>query len=1057
MQSNIDVNINFGGSANNFQSLIDNTNKLSATIGQLEQAVNDYTTKATGSNAKAAKSVADYTGSYKTLSAELAKNRAALKDELDALTKLRGVTGVVSGEVDKQEQAVRELEKTVRSQTSALNQYNKTLGITSAQSKKAQTSAQSLTKTFNSLGAVLGISFGAYGAFRVLTDIVKTIADFNLAQKKLQSVLGETANGMKDVEKSAIQLGRSSIFGAKGVTELQIELAKMGFTKGEIISMQEAINNLATATQEDLASSAEVVANILRTFNLTASQSTEVVDIMGKAFNDSALDLSNFRESIKYVAPIAAQANFTFAETVSLLEQLSNAGIKGSLAGTGLTNIISRLGDVNSKFTKTLGRTVNGFDEFIAALIELKERGVDINDTFELVDRRAAATFSVLLQGVSSVEQFKQKLEESAGVMRDQAGVQMESLTFKTKQLKNSWDGLILSIDSGNGALSNALGSAIVQAQSLLDVLNAISGGGTAKIERAKQQESILKAWGIPEPDDFRNAADKLADPKYGILPKLFDIAASKFNGKPDNSFSKAIEKSIEKGLVSADVVISEKANEMADIWIDASEKVAGGQDKFNKQLYLTLTQLNLLQTAEVKGTGVYIQREAIIKKLTERYKSYQSTLEFKPNDGGSEDAQKKALQLIQDRIQAEIDLLEEQKKTQIEAIKVVYDGATEKARIGQTEYAYDKLILDKKLELALKSGETELQRAEKNALQKKQIESRFAQSQIELFNFVADEIEKIDKKTSSNFIKKSESCVDQLNAERKKWLEYTDAMRKQFKFDQENPIASFLGIKDDEQLDVANKFFDQTKTQITSLFDSWVSGLDRIVDARQRMVEEAQDALTTELALAEAGFASNVSLKRKELEESKRLRREAIEDQQKAQKVQLAIDSATQLSSLATATADYFKSTAKIPIIGVLLAIAAATTMFATFAKFKNLAKEQSAVKYEKGGWIYGKRHSQGGVPIEAEGGEFMINRKSALKHKSLIEAINKDDSVSINRLHINGIKNGVLSAKVSLDDSEDLKAIRKSLESNGKRVEYHDGYRIEYNGSTITKIKNA
>ena len=68
-------------------------------------------------------------------------------------------------------------------------------------------------------------------------------------------------------------------------------------------------------------------------------------------------------------------------------------------------------------FVKTLGRTVDGFDEFIEGLLELKTRGIDITGVFELVDRRAAAVFSILLDGTETVKQFKERLSEASGVM----------------------------------------------------------------------------------------------------------------------------------------------------------------------------------------------------------------------------------------------------------------------------------------------------------------------------------------------------------------------------------------------------------------------------------------------------------------------------------------------------------------------------------------------------------------------------------------------------------------------------------------------------------------
>jgi hypothetical protein len=116
---------------------------------------------------------------------------------------------------------------------------------------------------------------------------------------------------------------------------------------------------------------------------------------------------------------------------------------------------------------------------------------------------------------------------------------------------------------------------------------------------------------------------------------------------------------------------------------------------------------------------------------------------------------------------------------------------------------------------------------------------------------------------------------------------------------------------------------------------------------------------------------------------------------------------------------------------------------------------KIKALKQFGDGGWISGNKHSQGGVNINAEGGEFMVKSKSAMKHKSLIEAINRDDQVSMNRAYITNLKNGVLSARVSLDDSADLKAIRELMEKKGKQVEFKDGYRIEKQGSTITRIR--
>jgi hypothetical protein len=84
------------------------------------------------------------------------------------------------------------------------------------------------------------------------------------------------------------------------------------------------------------------------------------------------------------------------------------------------------------------------------------------------------------------------------------------------------------------------------------------------------------------------------------------------------------------------------------------------------------------------------------------------------------------------------------------------------------------------------------------------------------------------------------------------------------------------------------------------------------------------------------------------------------------------------------------YTSALKIPYVGQALApIAAAGALAAGYARVRQIqnTKISSPVKgeapakkisREKGGMLFGPRHSQGGIPIEAEGGEFIFSRKA-------------------------------------------------------------------------------
>ena len=91
------------------------------------------------------------------------------------------------------------------------------------------------------------------------------------------------------------------------------------------------------------------------------------------------------------------------------------------------------------------------------------------------------------------------------------------------------------------------------------------------------------------------------------------------------------------------------------------------------------------------------------------------------------------------------------------------------------------------------------------------------------------------------------------------------------------------------------------------------------------------------------------------------------------------------------------YSSMAEIPVVGTALGAAAAAAAVAS--GLMNVAKIASTdVKYADGGLLRGKSHSEGGIPFtvagrggfEAEGGEYIVNKRATAMYLPVLEAIN-------------------------------------------------------------------
>ena len=172
-------------------------------------------------------------------------------------------------------------EKAIRKQSIALRETKKELNGVANATKKGTKGSNSLSRSFVKAAAAIAV---VVAAFRILSNaisgIVSTFTEFEFVMAKVQAVSGATDEEFAKLTQSAEDLGRSTFFTASQVGELQLAYSKLGFTADEILNAQSATLDLATATGTDLARAAQVAGASIRGFQLDATESGRVVDVM---------------------------------------------------------------------------------------------------------------------------------------------------------------------------------------------------------------------------------------------------------------------------------------------------------------------------------------------------------------------------------------------------------------------------------------------------------------------------------------------------------------------------------------------------------------------------------------------------------------------------------------------------------------------------------------------------------------------------------------------------------------------------------------------------------
>lgn len=180
---------------------------------------------------------------------------------------------------------------------------------------------------------------------QVIIASSKLYTEYNDTLARTGAILGTTGDDLDLLEGKIREVGRSTRFTAIQVGEAANALAIAGVTATEMID-DKALENLvkfAIAGGVDIQTATNIGIAGVKAFGMEMDKLQYVSDVLTKTFTRSNVDIVTLGEGLKFVAPVAHSAGISIEETASAIGALGNAGLRGTVAGTGLRMAINKL------------------------------------------------------------------------------------------------------------------------------------------------------------------------------------------------------------------------------------------------------------------------------------------------------------------------------------------------------------------------------------------------------------------------------------------------------------------------------------------------------------------------------------------------------------------------------------------------------------------------------------------------------------------------------------------------------------------------------------------
>lgn len=226
---------------------------------------------------------------------------------------------------------------------------------------------------------------------------------------------------------------------------------------------------------------ADLMTNIMQTFNIPSQNATQVVDQLATAVNSANISLTDLAQSFQYSGAEFRNAKISMGDAAAAIGVLGNQGIQASSAGTALANMMRYLTlsvtgqkKTGSTMLKSLGIDPASLVDSQGNLLRLDKiitmlgdklrgrRGIDISSAlFNIFGVRGTRAASALLQdywsGTNKLTELMDKVNSAKGTVESLTQERLQTPAGIIEQFESNWENFVVTVGSTLAQVFNPL------------------------------------------------------------------------------------------------------------------------------------------------------------------------------------------------------------------------------------------------------------------------------------------------------------------------------------------------------------------------------------------------------------------------------------------------------------------------------------------------------------------------------------------------------------------------------------------------------------------------